>query len=48
MKNGRRSNPTSDLTEGGEQKMSVTDVLTLLILITNIVALVVNICNKKR
>ncbi len=29
-------------------KMSVTEVLTLLLLITNIVALVVTICNNKK
>lgn len=34
--------------QGGEQSMSVMEVLTLILVITNIVALVVTICDIKR
>ena len=33
---------------GGEQDMSVMEVLTLLILIADVIGLVVDICNKKK
>jgi hypothetical protein len=43
--NGRRSNlpPAKEVS-----KMEISDVIALLILITDVVALVANICNKKR